>query len=110
MSGIGPAMGAMITVRTNPNPSRTRLGTPRLPNTGAVETSARILAIGKAKEARRAVSWAEVTQRHQVSEMKGSYGGEEVTHHGSEDIPNEIATRDAEIAEVVPTLRGLPGN
>ena len=40
--------------------------------------------------------------------MKRSTGGENVTHHGPEDITDEIATRDAESAEVLPTLRGLP--
>ena len=40
--------------------------------------------------------------------MKRSNGGEDVTHHGPEDITDEIATRDAESVEVLPTIRGLP--
>ncbi len=48
-----------------------------------------------------------LTHRRQVSEMKRSNGGEDVTHHGLEDIMDEIATRDAESAEVLPTIRGL---
>ena len=39
--------------------------------------------------------------------MQRSTGGEDVTHHGPEDLTNEIATLDAESAAVLPTIRGL---
>jgi type I restriction enzyme M protein len=39
--------------------------------------------------------------------VKNPNGGEEVTHRSPEDIMDEIATLDAESAEVLQTIRGL---
>ena len=50
----------------------------------------------------------EATQLHSVSERKRSNGGEDVTHHGPEELTDEIATLDSASAEVLPTIRELP--